>query len=139
VLDRAAKWLIECGYLDEMRYGHARGKLLVYFHRRVTKPKSVAKPRLMLSDARGASKDASESSAVDSLKLWFAGQRAVNLAEAEERALTSGFGSELERTIVSEEKSRGVSVLQGGRIRQEYLRRFMENEAAERAKLVGSV
>ena len=138
VLDRAVKWLMECQYLKEMWHGTARGKLLVYF-RRVGKAERIsARPRVALPQTVGATRT-EEPAAVDSLKLWLAEQRADDLAAAEERCIASRFGSELERSIVQDEKSRGVAVLHGGRIRQEYLRRFLEHESPSQRPVAAAV
>ncbi len=45
----------------------------------------------------------------------------------ESAALESAFGSELERTIVAAERTKGVTCVAGGRIRQEYVRRYAEH------------
>jgi hypothetical protein len=46
----------------------------------------------------------------------------------EAKALAGAFGSELERTFVVKEREQNVSVLAGGRIRQEYIRRYCESQ-----------
>ena len=127
VLDRAAAWLVQCGYLDEMWYGHARGKLMVYFRRRNKAEKPRDKRRILLPEVLAADRSKREE-VPDNLKLWLVEQRPDDLAAAENRALSSGFGSDFERTIVWGEKDRRVSVQHGGRVRQEYVRRYMESE-----------
>jgi len=69
------------------------------------------------------------STAPDSLKGWLASQKELDLQRLEDEALEIAFGSELERSIVIQERERGTPLLRGGRIRQEYLRRFAEHTA----------
>ena len=127
ILDRAAKWLVECGYLADIWYGGPGSNQLVYFRRRCSDTgKKANRPRIVAR--RLISVETSlEPPAVDNLKLWIAELPVEGLADLESRALESGFGSELERKIIREEQARGVGAHQGGRIRQELLRRFIES------------
>lgn len=118
VLNRAANWLIECGYLQELRYSERGRNLQVAFRKRVAlrvDPQAETVRVLPLSTAP------------DSLKGWLASQTELDLQRLENEALTIAFGSELERSIVIQERERGTPLLRGGRIRQEYLRRFAEH------------
>jgi hypothetical protein len=74
----------------------------------------------------------------DTLKVWLGSQREEDFAKHEAEALAAGFGSELERTIVLEEKAKGVSMNCSGRIRQEYVRRFMACDAKQDRKMATS-
>ena len=63
----------------------------------------------------------------DTLKRWLASQTEAELRALESAALESGFGSEFEREVVNQERTAGVPILRSRRIRQEYVRRFMES------------
>lgn len=65
----------------------------------------------------------------DRLKQWIAGQHEEELAVRETEALEAGFGSELERKIILDERRKGIPVRSGGRIRQAYVRRYSESTA----------
>lgn len=124
ILNRAAAWLVECGYLQDMRYATERGVEVVYFRE---KPAAIAvkntqPPPLAVAES------------ADPLKLWLAKQSEITLLEQEQRALDSGFGSELERQIVIEARQKQISILASGRIRQMYVHRYCEStRAAEKA------
>jgi hypothetical protein len=140
VLDRAAKWLIECGYLAEFWYTGNRRNTEVFFRKRVAsvqiRSQSPIGSRLALdSPAKLPHAIASE----DTLKTWLASQSEAQLHRLETDALESLFGSELERTIVSGERSKNTSVLAGRRIRQEFVRRYFESqtELARKAAISG--
>jgi hypothetical protein len=51
------------------------------------------------------------------------------LAAAEREALACEFGSGFERKLVYEEHDRGTPLQQGGRVRLEYVRRFIEQRS----------
>lgn len=74
----------------------------------------------------------------DSLKTWLSLQPPPELDRLETEALESSFGSELERTIITEERSKNVPVFGGGRIRQEYVRRYSENQAVLDRKVMSA-
>ena len=137
VLDRAGKWLVECEYLQEMWYSNEKGGMFVYFRRRADRSQQVPTSRRTV-DVERSTKDTAEraNASVDSLGLWIVTQREEDLARQEAQALVNGFGSELERKIVLAERSKAIPVLKAGRIRQEYVRRFLESESAPNRKLV---
>jgi len=120
VLDRAANWLIECEYLQEVRYSERGRNLQVAFRKRVA---------LRVDRQAETIRALPLSTAPDSLKGWLASQKELDLQRLEDEALAIAFGSELERSIVIQERERGTPLLRGGRIRQEYLRRFAEHTA----------
>jgi hypothetical protein len=117
VLDRAAAWLIECGCLQDYPL------------------RDRAKRRRRLLSARNSVAIANKPSASpialpepnDTLKQWLAARTEAELWTLESAALESAFGSELERTIVAAERTKGVTCVAGGRIRQEYVRRYAEH------------
>lgn len=113
VLDRAAAWLVECGCLHDYRYATERRVDVVYFRQRsYTLPKKPSPAPCVLNVPK------------DTLKQWLAVRTEEQLWALESAALESGFGSELERTFVIGERYKKVAFLAGGRIRQEYVRRF---------------
>lgn len=116
VLDRAAAWLMECGYLQDIRYATERGVDVVYFR----KKQAVAAAKKSQSHLIALPQS------TDTLKLWLALQTEEELLAHESAALACGFGSDLERTIVADDRAKNMPVLSGGRIRQEYLRRYAE-------------
>lgn len=114
VLDRAVAWLAECGYLQGVRYATERGVEVVYFLEKsvVAVAKQPSAPSIIVPETS------------DTLKRWLSSQTEAELWSLESAALESGFGSELERTIVVAERAKEVALLAGGRIRQEYVRRY---------------
>jgi hypothetical protein len=60
------------------------------------------------------------------LKVWLADRAEAELERLEGEALQQSFGSELERTIIAEERAKGVTVRSARRIRQEYIRRYAD-------------
>ena len=129
VLDRAAAWLVECGCLRDYRYATERSVEVVYF-REKSVAAATAKPAVIPAILPDAS---------DTLKEWLASRTESELDAAESAALESRFGSELERTIVVAERAREIAILAGGRIRQEYVRRYAERQTlAKRNVAVGS-
>lgn len=125
VLDRSASWLVECGYLQDMHYATERGVDVVYFRE---KGAVVVKPQV-----RGPTLAAP--AAIDSLKNWLVSQTEADLMIHEANALSHGFGSEFERDVVRQEQVAGMPLLQSRRIRQEYVRRYIESLDGE---LIGS-
>lgn len=87
---------------------------------RIALATSVESPRVNISE--------------DSLKTWLANQSEGDLYRLETEALEREFGSELERSIIVDGRSRNVPVLSAGRIRQEYIRRYGHSRAAEELK-----
>ena len=123
VLDRAAKWLCDCDYLQEMWYGTEKGTAMIFFRKRI-------EPRLPKQSRKSA---VTIESTNDQFKSWLASQQEDELLAGETTALEIGFGSDFERRIVQEERSNGTPLLQSRRIRQEYVRRFLEVKAGASA------
>ena len=133
VLDRAATWLIECGYLAQFWYAGKGRNINVFFRQR------IAVKQVRIQDSLTSRAALVERKAVaileDSLKRWIANQSEVDLYRQETVALENGFGSELERSIIAKERDENVAVLSGGRVRQEYVRRYVENLSAADRKV----
>jgi hypothetical protein len=117
VLDRAAAWLLECEYIQEIWYRTENGAPIVYFRKKVM-PRS--RKKLVASEVIADSTE-------DPFKQWLAVQDEADLMCREADALSTGYGSEFERRIVDEERSNGVPILRSRRIRQEYIRRFIDS------------
>lgn len=127
VLDRAAKWLTECDYLDEIWYRGQGRTAEVFFRRRSETPARARRKQLTIEGTRGAAATIVE--APDGLKLWLTSQCESELIERESEALQNGFGSELERRLILEERAKSISILAAGRVRQLYVRRFTKNDS----------
>lgn len=132
VLERAAKWLIDCEFLEDWWHKGTGNSIVVHFRKRVqsraltdnnSRTERVVQyqlPHLDRSPPEG-----------DSLKDWVANHCDEELATAETDALESGFGPELQRRIAFDERQKGISVREGGRIRQDYVRRFLQASASK--------
>jgi hypothetical protein len=141
ILNRAANWLIECGYLRELWYRGERDGLMVYFRRQESARLHSAAGRRKghTQQTAGNTTDGQEALA-DTLRQWIAARREDELTEWETAALEMGFGSELEQKIVMEEKTKGISIMKAGRIRQAYVRRYVEGKSASEVRmLIGAV
>ena len=117
VLERAARWLVECGYLKDMRCVMERGTPVVYFRQRTSA--EIAKKPIALKPETSPLEDL--------LKRWLQSHPEVYLVAQETAAIACGFGSEFERDVVNSEREAGIPLLKSRRIRQEYVRRFVES------------
>lgn len=140
ILDRAANWLIECGYLQKFWYTGKGRNIEVLFQKQTM----AIRARGRGSGSNRIDLDApAQISQVgvyeDSLKLWLSHQSEADLYRLETQALEVLFGRELERTIIANERSKQIPILSGGRIRQEYVRRYLEVRGVGEGKLVKAV
>jgi hypothetical protein len=127
VIQRAGDWLIECEYLRTFHIspqstltfagGKARRSRKVAFYRQTASSGKTSRKRQSLANPQ-PKRDA------DTLKIWLSNQQPEQLTSLEKQALESGYGTVLERNIVHDEIRKGRHTLSGGRIRQEYVRRF---------------
>ncbi|MEZ6103776.1 MAG: plasmid replication initiator TrfA [Pirellulaceae bacterium] len=122
IIERAASWLIKCGYLETYRFSIASdGTAAVLFHK--GKKKRTCKTRNEtvgdLADTNGNS-----SSAPDDGWIGVVGEN--RLLELEDLAIAEKFGSDFERKMVRNSRSEGLSIAESGRIRKDYLRKFIE-------------
>ncbi|MDX1964977.1 MAG: plasmid replication initiator TrfA [Pirellulales bacterium] len=124
VLDRAGKWLTECGYLQEVWYTGQGKNIDACFRKRITALQRP--PRNLGQETIGSMHMLPHG--VDRLKTWIKEQCEADLWRYETDALASAFGSELERSIVTKEREQGLPVLSGGRTRLEYVRRYYERQ-----------
>ena len=134
VLDRAASWLIECGYLEKVWYTGAGRNIDACFRKCVAMRRNPAENRSLKGGSLSPSRRVE---AVDSLKAWLADQSESDLDSWETAALTSAFGSDVERSFAINEREQGTPVLKGGRIRQEYIRRYRGLNARVPSAAVG--
>lgn len=129
VLDRAAKWLIECGYLDKLWYRGGGRNIEVLFKKRSARVANRSQESIAGRIGPAVPAELPPAGVQeDSLKTWLSLQTEEDLYRLEAKALAGAFGSELERTFVVKEREQNVSVLAGGRIRQEYIRRYCESQ-----------
>lgn len=123
VLDRAARWLMECEYLQEFWHRGKGRNCEVFFRKRVAPSRGKERRRV----ASVVSVDIPRlGAAEDSLKTWLASQSDAELSRLEGDALQQLFGSELERVVVADERAKGAPLRASRRIRQEYVRRYSE-------------
>jgi hypothetical protein len=73
ILDRAAKWLIQCEYLDKNWYLPEGSRTLAFFRRRANVPRR-GKPLL---DRRSRSTPRTNAASEDNFKVWLAGHAPV--------------------------------------------------------------
>lgn len=138
VLDRAGKWLIECGYLEKIWYVGGGRNIDVFFRERcASKPALLPKARTVQGNVRTV-EVRPVNQEVDELRLWLASQNGAELLERESEALNLNFGHDLERRIITDERLQNISVLAGGRVRQEYVKRYIETHASLPRKLANA-
>jgi hypothetical protein len=131
VLDRAVGWLVECGYLVQFRFEAARHRGgSVVFERQAR-----AKSRREYEPASLAGKRASDGPSYPNRSKgandeWLSQQSESELLRCEGEALELGFGTELERRLVLEERSSKTPVLSSSRIRRGYVRKYIEHIGA---------
>lgn len=127
VLDRAARWLIECGYLQEFWYVGKGRTIDVHFRKRIAALQNRGQGSVANRIGSNVSAEQPRVAVLeDSLKTWLLLHSETELIGYETEALNCEFGSELERIIVADERSKQTPLLSGGRIRQEYVRRYCE-------------
>lgn len=132
VLDRSAKWLIECGYLRSVRYKEGReGRCLVVFTKAGGRKRIQ---RRVQEDSKANQKEESTAHAdLEVERSWFSKFSDEELLVAEGEALDAGFGSELERTRVIDGRKEGTAVCDSGKIRRDFVRRYVETCKAKEA------
>ncbi len=126
VLDRASEWLMECGFLAGMKA--RRGRLSRNSEVLFLKASSSRMRRSQLARISTKSEQpASRYESDDVHRHWLGTQNETDLLNAEEQALAAGFGTDLERKLVIESRTRGTSLLSSGRIRTQYIERFVRS------------
>jgi len=122
ILERAAKWLSDCGFLDAI--WKENGKKVCFRQHTKQKQQPVNRRRRLLGKASHESVATMESA--DGLKLWLSGQSEETLLSRERVALDAGYGSKFERDLIIEKRANGIPFMESGRTRQAYIRRFIE-------------
>lgn len=67
----------------------------------------------------------------DHHRTWLLTQNETELLLAEEQALAAGFGTELERKLVTEARTGGAALLLSGRIRTQFIEKFVRSRPPE--------
>jgi Replication initiator protein A len=129
VLERGAKWLVECGFLESFRFSDRVGVdgPQVLFRKRSRKPRPL-KRRM---SHRAVDGDREAEPTLDSHVLWLSQQSEAELLDLETAALSESFGSDFERKMILTDQSAGRSILESGRLRQEYVKRYQQRVADE--------
>jgi hypothetical protein len=125
VLDRAAKWLKECDYLKEWRYRGVGSNIEVHFLKQQEKERRKPVPSRMGHSVEVT--DAIE----DTLRAWISSRSESELLRLESQALDAGFSTEFVRKLVLDDRTSGVPILRAGRIRQDFIRQFVESQSGE--------
>jgi hypothetical protein len=130
IIERAARVLIDCKFLGDIRFqnGQTHSGIDVLFLKHKSKLIRARETNRVQTKLAPTSTIVSENYEPDSHAVWLEQQTEEQLQAAEDIAIQQTFGSKLERQIIDGEKRAGKSILESGRIRQEYIRRFLEPE-----------
>ena len=125
IIDRAVAWLVECEFLSGVTYGRSpnRRTCPVKFTKCVaaSKRKPIATTEVP---------EIAEVAEPDDHQRWLETQTEASLCDAEIDALNAGFGTTLERNLIERDRAAGKAILDSGRIRQEFIRKFAATLAA---------
>ena len=128
IINRAANWLVECGFLAEYRYcameGRDRGG--VEFRKRA-KPSSSRKRPSTGPRSKRRLKQHALSTDRTADEQWFAERCEAELRLLEDRALEALYGSELERNLIRRSRAAGETIASSGALRRHYVKRFAES------------
>ena len=69
-------------------------------------------------------------------ETWLSRQSETELFAWETEALEAGFGTELERRLIRDKRSTKLPILASGRIREDYLRKYVESIGLRRASAI---
>jgi hypothetical protein len=129
VLERATEWLVKCGFLSGMKTGQGRlsRSSEVFFLKAIT----TRRQRRSGTTAAAVPSVVPSRATDDHHRTWLHSQNEAALLLAEEHALAAGFGTDLERKLVAEARSRGTGVFASGRIRTQYIERFVRSRSSE--------
>lgn len=114
VVERAAKVLVECGYLGGVEFEKHWGGVRVVF--------SKQSP-IQSSNSRQSAKQVVQR---DILLEWLRSQNRDHFESLENAALAAEFGTDFERQIVLECKRNGEGFTKTRRVRLEFIKRFAE-------------
>jgi hypothetical protein len=131
ILDRAVSWLIECEYLEKWWHTGTGDRIDVFFRERQAAKRGATSQRASNSSRQSPFVGETQALEEDSLRKWISTQREDELLSHEAEALDSGFGKELVRNIALDERQKGTPLLRSSRIRQDFVRQFVESLAAK--------
>ena len=122
-INRAVRVLTDCGFLERAHYDERTRTVSFYKKRSIrTRPRKVKEDRRPVN--------VSPESPDDNLKVWLEEQSSSELSRAETEALAADFGTPFERRLVHDDRHAGKSILDSGFVRQDYVRRFLQTQAA---------
>jgi hypothetical protein len=127
VIERAANVLIESGFMTNVEFqenaNHSSIDAVFYKPRKIKLGSSQRKP--VFCDRTSTLASAAVPN-IDSHTEWLGQQTESDLSVAEDQAFEQGFGSKLERQLIERDRKDGKAILDSGRLRQEFIRRFMD-------------
>lgn len=127
VIERAAKVLIDSGFMANVDFqenaNHASIDAIFYKKRKL---KFAAMSRKPIFSEKTPTLVNTPVSTIDQHTTWLAQQNENDLMAAEDQAFEQAFGSKLERQLIQQDRKEGKPILESGRLRQEFIRRFME-------------
>ena len=138
VLKRATDWLIECRYLRDVTWKEAEGSVVsVTFRKETRRGSRVNDGPVSSSTTTTAASTCSEKSV---RTAWLAKFSEAELKAAEQEALKTEFGTQLQRNMVENNRAEGKEILESGAIRQEYVKDYLlsRKQAREKAKQVSA-
>lgn len=119
VIERACRWLIECGYLSEYRFNDENTRVGFVVERGTRGRKR--KGGLATENPEGALilKDGFE---------WIAQYTDTELQRIESEAVATSFGTCFERRVVEEERNSGRTVRESGFVRKGYVKKYLDEK-----------
>lgn len=126
VLDRAAAWLIECGYLRVVRYKEGRDGRSCQVIFKQTGGRRRSEPAAQKQSRVQEKEEATADSQREDERSWFTRFSDEELLAAEAEAVAREFGNELERQRVRDGRQEGLPVRDSGKIRRDFVRRYVE-------------
>ena len=118
-IERAANVLIDCEFLSSYQFRKSYNGTDVIF-RKANSSTRIGRKKNSESRLQTATK-------IDEHLVWLAQQSETMLFEQETKALKAGFGRKFHHDMIAEERNRNVPVLESSRLRQQYVRHFIES------------
>lgn len=132
ILEKAAKVLIDVGYLESMSYESGKhGQLKVVFVK-ADNAGMCQSEELERSGVGRRDVKAENPPRLSAENSWQVDFSDGELLALEQEALELGFGSKFERGIVLDERTRGVALRKSRLVRHQFLKRYVEQEASRR-------
>ncbi|QDV43899.1 Replication initiator protein A [Stieleria neptunia] len=125
ILERAAKVLIDVGFLSDFSVKAKRGGcgFDAVFRKRTKNSRLPSHPSKKAAARAISGKPDNEST--DDLAKWFARQNPSELLRAESNALAEGFGHSFEQKSIARHRQKGTPI-GASPLRQEYVRRYLD-------------